>query len=124
MNTEILKFTHDDGPEHQALISLVGHFISNPVISARLGAPITTKPGDIWLVAKEGDKPCGCCIITLMSWNQSLWIGTLRLIPGARRARLVVTQGINPVMQINRSSHLCHPFGRYPRPALGKSLHR
>ena len=60
----------------------------------------------------------------LMSWNQSLWIGTLRLIPGARRARLVVTQGINPVMQINRSPHLCHPFGRYPRPALGKSLHR
>ena len=66
----------------------------------------------------------GIAVATLMSWNQSLWIGTLRLIPGARRARLVVTQGINPVMQINRSSHLCHPFGRYPRPALGKSLHR
>ena len=24
----------------------------------------------------------------LMSWSQSLWIGTLRLIPGARQARL------------------------------------
>ena len=65
MSTEILKFTHDDGPEHQALFSLVGHFISNPAIPARLGAPISTKPGDIWLVAKEGDKPCGCCVITL-----------------------------------------------------------
>ena len=65
MSTEILKFTNDDGPEYQALISLVGHFIGNPVIPARLGAPITTKPGDIWLVAKEGDKPCGCCVITL-----------------------------------------------------------
>ena len=65
MSTEILKFTHDDGPEYQALISLVGHFIGNPVIPARLGAPITTKPGDIWLVAKESDKPCGCCVITL-----------------------------------------------------------
>jgi len=65
MSTEILKFSHDDGPDYQALISLVGHFISNPVIPARLGAPISTKPGDIWLVAKEGDKPAGCCIITL-----------------------------------------------------------
>ena len=65
MSTDILKFTHDDGPEYQALISLAGRFYSNPVIPARLGAPISTKQGDIWLVAKEGDKPCGCCIITL-----------------------------------------------------------
>ncbi|MBU2772608.1 hypothetical protein HMI48_01360 [Acidithiobacillus ferrooxidans] len=65
MSTEILKFSHDDGPDYQVLIGLVGHFISNPVIPARLGAPISTKPGDIWLVAKEAEKPSGCCIITL-----------------------------------------------------------
>lgn len=65
MSTELLKFIHDDGSDYQALISLAGHFISNPVIPARLGAPITTKPGDIWLVAKEGDKVTGCCVITL-----------------------------------------------------------
>ncbi|WP_437556204.1 type I-C CRISPR-associated protein Cas8c/Csd1 [Acidithiobacillus sulfuriphilus] len=28
-------------------------------------------------------------VTDLMSWNQSPWIGTLRLIPGARRARLL-----------------------------------
>lgn len=65
MTTEILKFIHDDGPEYQALVGLAGWFYSNPVITARLGAPISTKPGDIWLVAKEGDKPVGCCVITL-----------------------------------------------------------
>ncbi|MHB8199554.1 MAG: hypothetical protein ACYDD9_01910 [Acidithiobacillus sp.] len=65
MSTEILKFIHDDGPDYQALISLAGWFYSNPVIPARLGAPISTKPGDIWLVAKEDDKPAGCCVITL-----------------------------------------------------------
>lgn len=65
MRTEILKFIHDDGPSYQALITLAGHFTSNPVIPARLGAPITTKPGDIWLVAKEGDKVSGCGVITL-----------------------------------------------------------
>ena len=65
MSTEILKFINDDGPDYQALISLAGWFTSNPVISARLGAPISTRPGDIWLVAKEGDKPSGCCVITL-----------------------------------------------------------
>ena len=65
LGMEIIRFIHDDGPDYQALISLVGHFINNPVIPARLGAPISTKPGDIWLVAKEGDKPSGCCVITL-----------------------------------------------------------
>lgn len=65
MSAEILKFTHDDGPEYQALFDFAGWFYSNPVIPARLGAPISTKPGDIWLVAKEVDKPAGCCVITL-----------------------------------------------------------
>ena len=64
MSTEILKFIHDDGPDYQALVSLAGWFYSNPVIPARLGAPISTKPGDIWLVAREGDKLTGCCVIT------------------------------------------------------------
>ena len=31
----------------------------------------------------------GIAVATLMSWNQSLWIGTLRLIPGARQVRLL-----------------------------------
>lgn len=65
MHTEIHKFIHDDGPEYQTLIRLAGHFLTNPVIPARLGAPITTKPGDIWLVAKVDDKPTGCAVITL-----------------------------------------------------------
>ena len=65
MSTEILKFIHDDGPNYQALLGLAERFTSNPVIPARLGAPISTKPGDIWLVAKGGDNPSGCCVITL-----------------------------------------------------------
>jgi hypothetical protein len=66
MHTEIHKFIHDDGPEYQTLISLAGHFLTNPVIPSRLGAPITTKQRDIWLVAKVDDKPTGCAVITLI----------------------------------------------------------
>ena len=61
MSTEILKFINDDGPDYQALISLAGWFTSNPVISARLGAPISTRPGVLsccmasgyWIMSSE-----------------------------------------------------------------------
>ena len=36
------------------------------------------------LSAKNYCAQEGIAVATLMSWNQSLWIGTLRLIPGIR----------------------------------------
>ena len=46
---------------------------------------ITEVPSDI----ESGWMPGFAVKYSLMSWNQSPWIGTLRLIPGARRARLL-----------------------------------
>ena len=45
---------------------------------------------EFWEIGASGTRYSKAFVFdTLMSWNQSPWIGTLRLIPGARRARLL-----------------------------------
>jgi hypothetical protein len=56
MRTEIQPFIHDDGPGYHEVIRLVGQYLADPVVTKHLGHPISTKPGDIWLIAKYGES--------------------------------------------------------------------
>lgn len=77
MSTEPQKFIHDDGPAFREMIRLVGRYLVDPAVTKQLGCQISTKPGDIWLIAKNGASVTGFCIITLRKDSadlHGLWV--------------------------------------------------
>ena len=64
MNITRMYYDAQDLPKTRALFSLVGAFCVDPAVRADLGAPISSEPGDTWILAQEKDKVEGFCIVS------------------------------------------------------------
>lgn len=61
---EIRKFIFE-GAQKRKLFALVGEFCVDAKLRAELGAPISSAPGDIWLVGIiDGEAVTGFCALT------------------------------------------------------------
>lgn len=69
---KIKLYRHDDSNKRE-LFSVVGEACVSIDVRNAIGNPITSSPGDTWLVAMDGDSLCGFCILSfLKSGNANL----------------------------------------------------
>ncbi len=61
----ILTLAHNDCDKKE-LFGWIGEACANPAVRTALGAPITSTPGDVWLLAIDDQKLQGFCAITLL----------------------------------------------------------
>lgn len=59
-----LTFTHSD-TEKKELFAWIGEACASAAVRNELGAPITSTPGDIWILAVEGEALHGFCAVTV-----------------------------------------------------------
>ena len=61
----VLVFTHGD-TDKKELFGWIGEACASAEVRNTLGAPITSSPGDTWLLAIDGGVLQGFCAITLL----------------------------------------------------------
>ncbi|MHB1490002.1 MAG: hypothetical protein ACYCTH_05825 [Cellulomonas sp.] len=61
----VLVFTHCDA-DKKTLFGWIGEACASADVRNTLGAPITSSPGDTWLLAIDGEVLQGFCAITLL----------------------------------------------------------
>lgn len=113
---DILKYVYEvHTPKTRELFGLVGEFCVDPVVRAELGAPISSQPGDVWLVAMDGGEVQGFCCITLQKNGKAklhalyapsaATVGSLRRT-AVKEAKSVSANAITHIAQAAQSTTL------------------
>ena len=63
---DLLVLTHDapGSPGTRKLFALVGEYCADASLRSDLGTPISSAPGDAWLIARDGEAVAGFCVVS------------------------------------------------------------
>ena len=68
------------------LFGLIGELCADTKVHKALGAPINSRPGDLWLVALENEEVTGICCLRALKSKPNLFINCLYTFDNSKLA--------------------------------------
>lgn len=84
---DTLRFEHDEKHKRE-LFGWIGEACASPAVRAELGGPITSRPGDVWFLAVEGERLLGFCGVSVSTKTKKAKIHGLVILDPTKKGEV------------------------------------